>query len=180
MRTKRRIRGRSGISIELGKLFRVEQIAKRYHVSTARKQRLRQRFSRSIFRAMLEQAEAHAEVAPAQTELGDAVRYLLNQQERLERCLATPEAEISTNAVERAIRPLKLGAKNWLQIGDPSAGPRLANLFTLVENCRLLGLDPERYLIDVIARLPDHPASNIAELLPHHWQAFRIASVTAG
>ena len=79
-------------------------------------------------------------------------------------------AEISNNAVERAIRPLKIGARNWLFVGDPKAGPRLANLFTLVENCRLLGIDPERYLIDLIGRLPDHPASKIGDLLPHRWQ----------
>lgn len=150
---------------QFGKLFRVERLAQRY----GRKALLRRRFSLPIFGSMLDQAEAHAQVAPAQTDLGDAVRYLLDQQERLERCLSTPEAEISNNGVERAIRPLKLGAKNWLFIGDPKAGPRLANLFTLVENCRLLGIDPERYLIDVLGRLADHPAAKIAELLPHHW-----------
>jgi transposase len=151
---------------QIGKLFRVERIVQRY----GRKERLRRRFSLPIFEAMLKQAEAHAEVAPAKTDLGDAVRYLLGQQERLELCLTTPGAEISNNAVERAIRPLKISAKNWLFIGDPSAGPRLANLFTLVENCRLRGIDPERYLVDLIARLPDHPAAKIAELLPHHWR----------
>jgi hypothetical protein len=122
---------------------------------------------------MLDQAEAHAQVAPAKTDLGDAVRYLLDQQERLERCLTTPEAEISNNGVERAIRPLKLGAKNWMFIGDPKAGPRLANLFALVENCRLLGIDPERYLIDILGRLADHPAAKVNELLPNHWLGSR-------
>jgi transposase len=154
---------------QFGKLFRVERLAQRY----GRRAVLRRRFSVAIFGGMLDQAEAHAQVAPAKTDLGDAVRYLLDQQERLERCLTTPEAEISNNGVERAIRPLKLGAKNWMFIGDPKAGPRLANLFTLVENCRLLGIDPERYLIDVLGRLADHPASKIAELLPHHWLGSR-------
>jgi hypothetical protein len=95
---------------------------------------------------------------------------------QLERCVTTPEAELSNNAVERAIRPLKIGARNWLFVGDPKAGPRLANLFTLVENCRLLGLDPERYLIDLIGRLADHPAAKIAELLPHHWLGARASA----
>ena len=147
------------------KLFRVEQLAQRH----GRKEVLRRRLSRPIFQAMLDRAEQHAQVAPAQTALGDAVRYLLDQQERLHRCLTELEAEISNNAVERAIRPLKIGARNWLFVGHPKAGPRLANLFTLVENCRLLGLDPERYLIDLIGRLPDHPAAKIRELLPQHW-----------
>lgn len=152
-----------------GKLFRVEELAQRH----GRKAVLRRRFSQPIFQEILQQAEAHAQVAPARTALGDAVRYLLDQQGRLARCLSELEAEISNNAIERAIRPLKLGARNWLFVGHPKAGPRLANLFTLVENCRLLGLDPERYLIDLIARLPDHPAAKIAELLPHHWLAAR-------
>lgn len=154
------------------RLFRVEQLAQRF----GRKEILRRRFSLPIFQAMLTQAEQHAQVAPAKTALGEAVRYLLDQQERLHRCLTEPEAEISNNAVERAIRPLKLGARNWLFVGDPKAGPRLANLFTLVENCRLLDLDPERYLIDLIGRLSDHPAAKIAELLPHHWAAARCAA----
>ena len=54
-----------------------------------------------------------------------------------------------------ALRTAVRKAKNWLQIGHPKAGPRLANLFTLVENCRLAGVDPEAYLVDIIARLPD-------------------------
>ena len=148
------------------KLFRVEQLAQRY----GHKAILRRRFSRPIFQAMLDQAAEHAQVAPAKTDLGDAVRYLLDQQERLHRCLTEMDAEISNNRVERAIRPLKIGARNWQFVGDPKAGPRLANLFTLVENCRLLGIDPERYLIDLIGRLPDHPAAKIRELLPHQWK----------
>jgi transposase len=148
------------------KLFRVEQLGQRF----GRKEVLRRRFSRPIFRAMLDAAQQHAQVAPAKTALGDAVRYLLDQQERLHRCLTELDAEISNNRVERAIRPLKIGARNWLFVGDPKAGPRLANLFTLVENCRLLDIDPERYLIDLIGRLPDHPATKIRELLPGHWQ----------
>lgn len=87
-------------------------------------------------------------------------------------------AELSTNRVENAIRPLKLGAKNWLHIGHPDAGPRLANLFTVVENCRQLDVDPEAYLIDLIARLPGHPASKVAELLPRAWKSPAAAATT--
>ncbi|MGH8016827.1 MAG: IS66 family transposase [Opitutaceae bacterium] len=155
----------------IGKLFRVERIARRYRLKAGRKQRLRERFSLPIFGALVAQAEAHEAIAPAKTGLGDAVRYLLNQRQRLEACFAHPEVELSNNAVERAIRPLKLGARNWLFIGHPKAGPRLANLFTLVENCRQAGIDAERYLIDVISRLGDHAAAKIAGLLPHNWRS---------
>jgi transposase len=66
-----------------------------------------------------------------------------------------------------------------MQIGHPNAGPRLANLFTLVENCRLEGVDPEAYLIDIIARLPDHPIKRIAELLPRQWKNSRVLPIAA-
>jgi transposase len=89
------------------------------------------------------------------------------------RRLTDARACLENNAVERAIRRLKLGAKNWMFIGHPDAGPRLANLLTLVENCRLAGVDPKAYLIDVIARLPDHPMKRIDELLPTAWQKAR-------
>lgn len=86
---------------------------------------------------------------------------------------------MSTNAVERAIRPLKLGARNWQRVGHPSAGPRLANLFTVVENCRLLGLDPEEYLIEVLTHLADHPAKRVDEWLPRRWRQARPGATSA-
>lgn len=109
-------------------------------------------------------------MATPKTDLAEGVHYLLAHQAALERCLTVPEAELSNNGAENAVRPLKLGAKNWLAIGHPSAGPRLANLFTLVENCRQAGIDPEAYLIDLIAHLPDHPAKDIAALSPWRWK----------
>lgn len=158
------------------KLFRVEQLAQRF----GRKEILRRRISIPVFLAMVTEAEKHAQVAPAKTPLGEAVRYMLDQQERLHRCLTELDTELSNNAVERAIRPLKVGARNWLFVGDPKAGPRLANLFTLVENCRLIGADPERYLIELIGRLQDHPASRIRELLPQSWALTQQAAPESG
>jgi transposase len=55
----------------------------------------------------------------------------------------------------------------------------LASLFSLVENCRQEGIDPETYLVDLIARLPDHPMKRIAELLPRAWKAARDPSPVA-
>lgn len=107
-----------------------------------------------------------------------ALHYLLAQQVSLRRCLTEPRASLSNNATENAIRPLKLGAKNWLQIGHPDAGSRLANLFTVVENCRQVGIDPEGYLNDVIARLPGFPAARLTEWLPRRWAQQRPGDAT--
>jgi transposase len=154
-------------------IFRVERLARHFRLSEAHRARLRQRHSLPIAEKLFADALADLPRTPPKTRLGQALGYLLGQKPSLLRCLTEPRAEIENNAVERAIRPLKIGAKNWMQIGHPNAGPRLANLFTLVENCRQEGVDPEAYLIDIIARLPDHPMKRIAELLPRPWKLAR-------
>jgi transposase len=165
--------------LAINQIFRVEQIARRFRLSPERRARLRARLSVPRFDALIVRAEQASLTTLPKSKLGEALHYLLAQRAPLRRCLTEARAEISTNAVERAIRPLKLGAKNWLHIGHPSAGPRLANLFSVVENCRQLGLDPETYLIDLITRLPSHPAKQISELLPRAWaQTHRAAAPT--
>ena len=140
---------------------------------------LRQEQSLPLADGLFEKAHAAQLAQAPKTRLGQAINYLLNQQESLRRCITEKCARLENNAVERAIRPLKIGAKNWLFIGHPDAGPRLANLFTLVENCRLVGADPEAYLLDIIARLPDHPNKRIGELLPSAWQKARTGAAAA-
>jgi transposase len=161
----------------IDRIFRVDRIARRFKLSAERRARLRARFSAPYFDALLTQAEQAILTALPKSRFGDGLHYLIAQRKPLRRCLTEARAELSTNAVERAIRPLKLGAKNWLHIGHPNAGPRLANLFSVVENCRQLGLDPETYLIDIIARLPSHAAKQINELLPRAWAKTRRATV---
>lgn len=151
-------------------IFRVERLARHFRLSEAHRDQLRQRHSLPLAEKLFADALADLPRTPPKTRLGQALGYLLGQKSSLLRCLTEPRAEIENNVVERAIRPLKIGAKNWMQIGHPKAGPRLANLFTLVENCRQEGVDPEAYLIDIIARLPDHPMKRIAELLPRSWK----------
>jgi transposase len=157
----------------INRLFRLERLARHFKLSSANRAKLRQRYSQPAADQLFADALAAVAVAPPKTRLGQALGYLLGQKPSLARCLSEPRARIDNNLVEQAIRPLKLGARNWLQIGHPQAGPRLANLFTVVENCRLAGVDPEAYLVDLIARLPDHPMKLIAKLLPHAWKTAR-------
>lgn len=162
--------------LEINRLFRLERLARHFKVGLEKRQRLRRRHSLPRFEALVKRAGEQSPGILPKSLLGEAIHYLIAQQAPLRRCLEQPRSELSTNGVERAIRPLKLGAKNWLHIGHPSAGPRLANLFTVVENCRLLGFDAEAYLIDIIARLSDHPASRVSELLPRAWVQARRAN----
>ena len=73
---------------------------------------------------------------------------------------------LSNNAAERAIRGIAVGRRNWTFAGSNTGGHRAAALYTLIETCRLNDVDPRAWLVDILARLPGHPASRIADLLP--------------
>ena len=95
-------------------------------------------------------------------------------------CLHNGELEVDNNLVENAIRPTKLGAKNYLFFGSAEAGVHNALLYTLIENCKVRGLDQERYLAEVIERLPAHPnPEQAAALTPARIAAEQSKSETA-
>jgi hypothetical protein len=87
--------------------------------------------------------------------------------------VTTVGSSLDNNPVENAIRPLKVGMRNWLFVGHPDAGPRLANLFTVLKNCRQAGVEPEAYLIDLIAARASRTPCAIADWLPRVWQRRR-------
>ena len=75
--------------------------------------------------------------------------------------------------VENAIRPTAIGKKNWMFFGAAGAGQRSAVIYTIIENCRLHGIDPYAYLRDVLTRLPGMTNRQLAELLPQAWAKAR-------
>jgi hypothetical protein len=78
---------------------------------------------------------------------------------------------MSNNAAERAVRCVAVGRKNWTFAGSDEGGRRAAAIYTLIETAKLSDIDLQAWLADVVARLPDHPAKRIAELLPRSWRA---------
>lgn len=108
-----------------------------------------------------------------QSLLGKAISYALNQWPLLERFLDHGEVEIDNNLVENAIRPTAVGKKNWLFFGSEEAGQRSAVMYTLIENCRLHGVEPYAYLKDVLERLPTTTNQQVAQLTPRYWKRTR-------
>ncbi len=82
--------------------------------------------------------------------------------------------ELSNNAAENAIRPLKLGAKNWLFLGSNAGGERAAAFYTLIRTARLNRAEPQAYLRQVLACIGEHPINRLDELLP--WNIGRPAT----
>lgn len=108
-----------------------------------------------------------------QSPLGQAIGYALNQWPMLEGFLDHGEVEIDNNLVENAIRPTAIGKKNWLFFGSEEAGRRNAVIYTLIQNCRMHGVEPCGYLKDVLERLPTTTNQQVAELTPRKWQQAR-------
>jgi len=78
---------------------------------------------------------------------------------------------MSNNAAERALRGVAVGRKNWMFAGSDEGARRAASVYTLIETCKLNDVDPQAWLAHVLAKLPDHPAKKIVELLPWNWKA---------
>ena len=108
-----------------------------------------------------------------QSLLGQAIGYALNQWPLLEGFLEHGEVEIDNNLVENAIRPTALGKKNWLFFGSEEAGQRSAVIYTLIQNCRLHGVEPHAYLKDVLERLPRTTNREVDQLTPLRWKQAR-------
>jgi hypothetical protein len=114
-----------------------------------------------------------------QSAMGQAISYALNQWATLEKYLDHGEVEVDNNLVENSIRPTAIGKKNWLFMGSAEAGERNAVDYTLVENCRMHGIEPYTYLKDVLERLPTTTNQTIEELTPLNWQKNRQQTVKA-
>ena len=86
---------------------------------------------------------------------------------------------MSNNAAERALRCVAVGRKNWTFAGSDEGGRRAAAVYTLIETAKLNDIDPRAWLADVLARLPDHPARRIHELLPWNWKTQIVTAAAA-
>jgi transposase len=100
-----------------------------------------------------------------------AINYLLNRWAAFTRFLDDGRVCLTNNAAERALRGVAVGRRNWTFAGSDAGGHRAAAIYTLIETCKMNDVDPQAWLADVLARLPDHPASKVADLLPWNWKA---------
>ena len=78
---------------------------------------------------------------------------------------------LTNNAAERALRGVALGRKSWLFAGSERGGQRAAAMYSLIITAKMNDIDPQAWLADVLARLPDMPVSRVHELLPWNWKA---------
>ena len=104
---------------------------------------------------------------------GKAASYTLALWNKLTLFLKYPELELSNNLAENSMRPVAIGRKNWIHIGSPAAGPKIAAILSVVESCRRLGLPVRQYLGDVMPGLANRSIQSLAGLTPNAYKAAR-------
>lgn len=126
--------------------------------------------SRPLVEALFKWLEAQLARLPASSPTAEAIRYALNHRNGLVRFLDDGRIEADTNTVERAIRPICVSRKNALFASGDDGGARWAAIASLVETCKMNGVDPLRYFTDLLTRLVNGwPNNRIDELMPWCW-----------
>ena len=148
----------------IGELYGVEQTIAGRPPDQRRAER--QKRSTPIAEALRDWAEATLPKLSRKSELAKALRYMRSRWKALLRCLDDGRLALDNNPAARARRCVAIGRNNYLFAGFDAGGRRAAALYSLIETAKLNDLNPQHYLADVLARIADHPARRIAELLP--------------
>lgn len=101
----------------------------------------------------------------------EAITYATNQEAKLRVCLERGDVPIHNNLSELLLRQPVVGRKNWLFARSEGGAVAAATMFTLIGSCRLQGIDPHAYLVDVLGRVQD--CKRPAELTPRAWRLAR-------
>lgn len=151
----------------IGQLYRVEETINGLPPDHRRRER-RQR-SKPIAEALLSWSDETVRKLSRKSELAAAFRYMRGRWAALIRCFDDGHLALDNNPAERALRGVAIGRKNYLFAGSDAGGRRAAAMYSLIETAKLNGINPQHYLADVLARIADHPARRIVELLPWNW-----------
>jgi len=152
-------------------IYKIEAYADKKKMNDEQRLALRKKYTKPFLDKIetwlkAQQQKGHAPDSP----LVKAITYALNQWGRLRMFTEDGKIDPDNNSVERAIRPVTLFRKNSLFAGNEHGGERAALFYSLVESCKLNGIDPFEYLQDVYDRLHDCPANELIHLLPPYWK----------
>ncbi len=154
------------------RLYEVEKLLSTKAVDDTRRIELRTERSKPIVDAFfdwLKQVLVERVLLP-RNPFTEAAEYALDRESALRVFLEYPAVPIDTNHLEREIRPIALGRKNWLFCWTEIGAHYVGIFQSLLATCRLQGIDPYVYLVDVLQRVDRHPARNVELLTPRLWK----------
>ena len=153
-------------------LYHVEKKARTEALDHDALYKLRQEESIPVLKRLREWMNDRLDALP-KSPLGSAIGYTLDNWDALTIYTTDGRLPIDNNDVERAIRPVALGRKNWLFAGSERGGEAAAAFFSLIDSARRADVNLWDYFTDLLRRLPSHPINKLEELLPDRWQAER-------
>jgi transposase len=165
--------GRAAIPLKyFAELYAIEEGCKKRELNAVARGEERKLRSLPVLKALDDWVDSiHPKLLP-KSPMRRATTYAINQREYFRRCFEDGRFEIDNGRVERRIRLFAVARRNFLFTGSVRGGERLAILFTLIDNCLLLGVDPYGYLVDVIGKLESGwPLRSLSDLIPQNWAA---------
>ena len=151
--------------VRIAALYRIE--AEIWGRSADDRRDVRQARSRPLVEAFEPWLREKLALVSQKSRLAEAIRYALSRWAGLGLFLDDGRVELDTNVVERSMRPLALTRKNALFAGSDGGAAHWAVIASLIETCKLIGVEPQAYLADVITKIVrGHPQSRLDELLP--------------
>ncbi len=159
------------IVAQMDELFAVDAEARRKALTPAVRHMQRQKMARPLLDDIRKKITAAQSIALPSSALSKACQYALTLWKKLTLFLEYPELELSTNLAENSMRPVALGRKNWLHIGSPQAGLKVAAILSVVESCRRMRISVREYLATVLPGLANRPISCLSDLTPAVWVA---------
>lgn len=160
---------RQWVLMKIRHLFMLERVA--WARSPEERLRIRQAKEVPIIDELIEKIKTRlvdGKILP-KSKLREAMGYFCSLIPYLKNYTTNAFARLDNNVAERAVRPLAIGRKNWLFFGSPDGGEAGAILFSLVQTCRGLGINPREYLEDVMRKIMGYNSQKLYELLPDEW-----------
>lgn len=151
------------------RLYAVEDEAKALDPDARRA--LRQERSVPVLGQIRAWLDAEVQLVLPRSPMAQAIQYTLNQWDALCRYVEQGYLNIDNNAAERALKRVAIGRKNWLFAGHDEAGASHARLYTLIASAERHGVDPQKYLTSVLAKIGQTKLSEVDQFLPDQWKA---------
>ena len=138
--------------------------------SAEERRAVRQELSRPIVEELEAWMRTERPKLPRGSDVAKAMDYMLKRWPGFMRFLDDGRICLTNNAAERGLRGIALGRKSWLFAGSDRGGQRTAAMYSLIVTAKMNDIDPQAWLADVLARIAEHPASRLDELLPWNWR----------
>ena len=152
----------------IAELYKIEKAIK--NEKPENRLAVRQSRSKELLQKLFETADTVQFSLLPQHPLHGAIEYLRKQKVELMRYIENPSFQIDNNSIERQMRPVAVGRKNYLFTGSHRGAEVAALFYSLINTCKLNKVNPYEYLADVLCRIQDHSIQRLDELLPHKWR----------